>query len=207
MASKRELAKQLGRVTGFEQPSPELEQYRTPPEIAATVVQTAALQGDISGQIVVDIGCGTGMLALASAFCGPEAVIGADIDGTVLETAKENERQFELDTPTGWVRADVTDTPFCPPADNVTVVMNPPFGAQDSNEHADRPFLNVAAEIADVSYSIHNQGSLSFVESFAGDRDGSVTHAFEAKFDLPPVFEFHTEKSKLIDVEVFRIEW
>ena len=85
--------------------------------------------------------------------------------------------------------------------------MNPPFGAQTGNEHADRAFLATAADIADVSYSIHNADSADFVEAFAADNAGEVTHAFRAEFDLPKSFDFHEDDRRHIDVEVFRIDW
>ncbi len=208
MSSKRELAKLLRDVSDFQQPSQTLEQYCTPPDIAATLVHTAALQGDTANRLVVDFGCGTGMLALASAFRGPDAVVGIDIDPNALDTARENERLLGVETPVSWVRGNITHRPLCPPGNgDVTVLMNPPFGAQSGNVHADRPFLHAAADIADVSYSIHNAGSLAFVESFVDDRGGEVTHAYEAELSLPRAFEFHTEESKSIAVESFRIEW
>ena len=83
----------------------------------------------------------------------------------------------------------------------------PPFGAQDGNEHADRAFLATAADIADVSYSVHNAGSQEFVEAFADDNDGEVTHAFAAQFDLDRQFDHHAADRQEIDTEVFRIEW
>ncbi|MUV58653.1 RNA methyltransferase, partial [Halogeometricum sp. CBA1124] len=46
-----------------------------------------------------------------------------------------------------------------------------------------------------------------FVEAFAADEGGTVTHAFEATFSLDRQFEFHDEASKDIDTEVYRIEW
>lgn len=207
MSSKRELAKRLRAIEGFDTPSPDLEQYRTPPEIAATLVHTAALQGDITDRTVVDLGCGTGMLALASSLTGSASVVGIDIDSQALETARENERRLGLTTPVSWIRGDVRRSPLCVTDRDLTVLMNPPFGAQSGHEHADRAFLEVAGDIADVSYSIHNTGSNEFVESYVGDLGGAVTHAFEATFDLPRSFEFHTDESREIAVEVFRIEW
>jgi putative methylase len=85
--------------------------------------------------------------------------------------------------------------------------MNPPFGAQNGNEHADRAFLSTAADIADISYSVHNAGSRAFVESFAADNAGEVTHAFAAEFDLDNQFDHHAADRAEIDTEVFRIEW
>ena len=221
MATKSELTQQLGVVAGFENPRADLEQYRTPPELAAHLVHTADLQGDIEGQTVIDLGCGTGMLALGAALRSPKAVVGVDIDPGPLSIARTNENRVGSTTSVEWVRADATCVPLCPPTHRTelrqavresettgtTVLMNPPFGAQCGNEHADRGFLETTAEIADVSYSIHNVDSKSFVESFTTDNGGEVTHAFAAEFELPQSFDFHTEDSRAIDVEVFRIDW
>jgi len=206
MATKSELTQQLGVVVGFDDPRADLEQYRTPPGLAAHLVHTADLQGDVEGQVVFDLGCGTGMLALGAALRGPRSVVGVDIDPAPLATARENERRVGSTSAVSWVRADATREPLHPDS-GTTALMNPPFGAQAGSEHADRAFLETTARIADVSYSIHNADSADFVEAFAGDNGGEVTHAFGAEFELPRQFEFHDEDGRLLDVEVFRTEW
>jgi len=206
MSSKRTLAKRLRVVADFEEPRPDLEQYRTPPDLAATLVHTADLQGDVTGGLVVDLGCGTGILALAAALRDPTGVVGVELDDGALSIARENERRVEPPTGVSWVEGDATRPPLCPDAPT-TVLMNPPFGAQSGNEHADRAFLGAAAELGDVSYSVHNAGSAGFVESFAADNGGEITHGFAAELELPKAFEFHREESRTLDVEIFRIEW
>lgn len=206
MATKSALTQQLGVVEGFDDPRVDLEQYRTPPELAAHLVHTADLQGDIEDNLVVDLGCGTGMLALGAALRGPTRVVGVDLDAAALRTARENQRRVGSTTPVSWLRGDATRVPLCP-AEQTTVLMNPPFGAQHGREHADREFLETTAALADVSYSIHNADSAAFIESFAADNGGEVTHAFEAVFELPRSFEFHREDRREIDAEVFRVEW
>jgi len=206
MSTRSALETQLAVVAGFDDPRADLEQYPTPPGVAAHVVHAADLNGDIEGRTVVDLGTGTGMLALGAALRGPEGVIGVDVDRTVLTTAAANRRQVGTTTRIGWVCADATDAPLCPP-DPTTVLMNPPFGAQNGNEHADRAFLATAARIAEVSYSVHNAGSEAFVEAFAADNGGRVTHAFRAALDVDRQFEFHDADSETIDAEVYRIEW
>lgn len=209
MSSVSALAQQLAVVAGFENPRVSLEQYRTPPDLAARLIHDADLQSDIEGRFVVDLGTGTGMLALGAALRGPAGVVGIDLDPDPLHTARENERRVGTVTDVSWVRADATDAPLrAQSADHpVTVVMNPPFGAQNTSEHADRAFLATATHIADVSYSVHNAGSREFVESFASDNGGRVTRAFEAEFSLPRQFDFHDVDSRSIDAEIFRIEW
>jgi putative methylase len=206
---KAALERRLSRVSGFRDPRVELEQYPTPADLAAHLVHLAGVQGDLAGQTVVDLGTGTGMLALGAAFRGPARVLGLDRDLGALAQARENERRVEPPEAIDWVLADATRAPLCFSSDasNVTVLMNPPFGAQTGNEHADRSFLATASEIAGVSYSIHNAGSQDFVEAFAGDEDGEVTHAFRAELDLPRRFDHQTSERETIDAEVFRIRW
>ncbi|UWG47947.1 putative RNA methylase [Halanaeroarchaeum sp. HSR-CO] len=202
---KRDLARRLESVSPFDDPAPALEQYRTPADIAAHVVHVAAMQSDLDGRTVVDLGSGTGMLALAAAFGGPRAVVGVELDGEALERARENERQVDPPISIDWIEGDATTLPVC--LDDATVVMNPPFGAQYGNRHADRAFLETAATIGAVSYSIHNEGSRSFVDRFVADHDGTVTHAYQAELEIPHQFEFHREERRTVDAEVFRVTW
>ena len=204
MTSRRALERELSVLQGFEDPCVEREQYVTPASIAAHLVHLAGMQGDLSRR-VIDLGTGTGFLAIGAALAGAERVIGVDIDQTVLDIARRNEARVSLQTFVDWVAGDATAPPLC--LDDVTVLMNPPFGAQRGQKHADRTFLATVAEIAAVSYSIHNEGSESFVESFASDNGGEVTHAFAAEFEIPRQFEFHDQEKADIAVEVYRIEW
>jgi putative methylase len=206
MSSVSALAQRLAVVAGFENPQVSLEQYRTPPELAARLVHDADLQGDIDGRFVVDLGTGTGMLALAAALRGPTGVVGIDIDPDPLSTARENEGRVGTVADISWLRADATDAPLDTDG-QTTVVMNPPFGAQSANEHADRAFLATAARLGDISYSVHNAGSREFVESFAADNHGAVTRSFRAELALPRQFGFHDEDSRTVETELFRIEW
>ncbi|WP_435194569.1 METTL5 family protein [Natronomonas sp. EA1] len=203
--TRQRLEQELAVVAGFDDPRLDLEQYHTPPDLAAHIIHTADLQGDIEDRTVLDLGCGTGMLALGAALRGPERVVGLDIDAEALGTARQNERRVATRTDIAWARGDAARAPFC--VEDATVVMNPPFGAQAGNEHADRRFLETAKALASVSYSVHNAGSQAFIEAFAADNGGEVTHAFAATFDLPRQYDHHTDERRELETEVFRIEW
>ncbi|WP_423744660.1 METTL5 family protein (plasmid) [Haladaptatus sp. SPP-AMP-3] len=203
---KRALERRLSAVAEFEDPRVELEQYPTPADLAAHLVHLADVHGDVAGETVVDLGTGTGMLAIGAATRSPVRVVGLDRDPAALRQATENERRVEPARSVDWMLGDATEAPLCPD-DPVTVLMNPPFGAQRGNEHADREFLETTAAVADVSYSIHNEGSMAFVESFAADADAAVTHAFRAELPLSRQFEFQRNERTVLDAEVFRIEW
>ncbi|MFB6093792.1 MAG: METTL5 family protein [Halanaeroarchaeum sp.] len=200
-----ELARRLGAIADFDDPSPALEQYRTPADVAAQLLSRAAIDGDLRDRTVVDLGTGTGMLAVGAALAGARRSIGIEIDPGALERARESERRVDPAIGIDWIIADATD----PPLDvrGATVLTNPPFGAQRGNEHADRDFLAAAARIADVSYTVHNAGSRSFVESFVEDTGGAVTHAYEATLSLPRQFDHHREADHSLAAEVYRIEW
>jgi putative methylase len=206
MATKRALEGQLAVVAGFENPRVALEQYPTPPDLAAHVVHLADLRGDIEGHTVIDLGSGTGMLAFGAALRGPARVVGLELDPEAIEIARANERRVGTTTPIHWVRGDAARAPLRT-TEPTTVVMNPPFGAQKGGRGADREFLRTTATLADVSYSVHNGGSREFVEAFAADHGGAVTDAYRAALPLDRQFDFHESERREIDVEVFRIEW
>lgn len=206
MGDKRALAERLYGLAGFDAPRLDLEQYPTPPDLAAHLLHLADLQGDIAGQTVVDLGTGTGVLALAAACRGPARVIGLERDPSALAVARENEGRVDPLRPVDWVLGDATRPPLCLDQPT-TVLMNPPFGARHGSGGADRAFLETAATIGTVSYSIHNDGSQAFVESFAADNGGEVTHAFAAEFDVERLYDHHSQERAELEVEVFRIVW
>ncbi|MFC6835922.1 METTL5 family protein [Halomarina ordinaria] len=200
---RRTLERALEAVAGFDDPRVELEQYPTPAPLAAHLVHLAGLRGDLD--TVLDLGCGTGMLAFGAALAGAHRVVGVDCDPEALAVARDNATRLDCGS-VAWVLGDATRPPCCP-GDAVTVLTNPPFGAQRGNRHADRAFLASASDLATVSYSIHNAGSRAFVESFVADAGGTVTDAFAAEFDLDRQFDFHTEARRTIETEVYRVEW
>jgi len=198
---KRELERRLSDLDTFEDPQVALEQYPTAGPLAAHLVHFAAMQGDLQRR-VLDLGAGTGLLALGAALAGGD-VVGVEIDADALAIARRNAGRLGVDVE--WIRADVEQLPVR--ADHATVLSNPPFGAQDGRRGADRAFLAAAARVAAASCTIHNAGSSEFVESFAADNGGTVTHAFRAETTLPRQFEFHERDSERLEVEVFRVEW
>jgi len=187
----------LQSLKGFDEPVARLEQYETPATLASDLLHLAWSHGDLEG-LVLDLGCGTGVLGIGAALYGAHAV-GVDADADALRTARSNSTAAGVSEATDWLRGDASSLPL---ASADTVVMNPPFGAQ--NRGADRPFLRAAERVAETAYTVHNKGSLGFVESFVG---GEVTDGFEAQVVLPHRFDFHDEDEKEITVEVYRIEF
>jgi len=82
--------------------------------------------------------------------------------------------------------------------------MNPPFGVQTSR--ADRSFLLKAFEYSDVVYSIHlaNEKVHNFIINFIKDFKWKIDYYFPFKLKLDKTFEFHSQKTKKIDVNIYR---
>ncbi len=186
----------LESLQGFENPKLKLEQYVTPPNLAAFIAVTAKLNGDLG--LVFDLGCGTGVLGIAASLLGSYSV-GFDIDAGALKIARKN----TLDT---GAKVDFvcTDVERIRTKVRGTVIMNPPFGIQ--RKHADRPFLEKALEISNVIYTVHSAGSERFVEKISADYGFKVTHVWRFSIPLRRTYSFHEKAFKYIPVEVFRIE-
>ncbi len=194
----RKLEMLLEQVSGFSHPVPEREQYQTPAALAARLLYTAFLSGDIAGLRVLELGSGTGILGIGAALLGAGEVIGVEIDQDATLIAEENTEKLGVNI--SFVSADLADPGTwaqVPEAD--TVIMNPPFGAQV--EHADRPFIDLALARAEVVYGIFNAGSEQFIRQYIADR-AEIATVIAAEFSIPRTFFFHTEDKRDIPVEI-----
>lgn len=192
---QRKLEMMLEELENFSNPELELEQYQTPPLLAAEILHFAYMQGDLDDS-VQDLGCGTGILAIGAKLLGAGKVVGYDADQKALEIAKENARKLGVEVE--FVLSDITDV-----TDHVkATVMNPPFGARVKGR--DRPFLSSALRTSEVIYSIHNRGSLAFIQKFI--KPAVITHSYVAKFPIKRTFDFHKKEREIIEVEIYRIK-
>jgi len=196
------LERMLENLEGFSDPSPRLEQYRTPAPLAARLLYHAALRGAIEGKRVCDLGCGTGILAIGASLLGASEVVAVDIDPSALAIARRNAERAKVNV--RFLHADAND-PATPgqTGDCDTVVMNPPFGAQQL--HADRPFLDASLAIAPVIYGIFNAGSRSFVEAYLAGR-GAIEEVIGGLFPVKRTFHFHRDEVREIPVEILIIK-
>jgi len=87
----------LEDVKAFDRPKFQLEQYPTSPHLAATMVfAIEQAYGDIVGKSVLDLGCGCGMLTIASSCIGASRNIGIDLDADALRICKENLASYDI---------------------------------------------------------------------------------------------------------------
>lgn len=152
----KKLEEYLQSVDGFEQPKILLEQYPTPPHIAACMTHHIQSQhDDIEGNLVADLGCGCGMLSIGATLLGAQLTVGFELDEAAADTFRQNVVDMELPN-VDCVRANVLQLPGSK-WDKAfdTVIMNPPFGTKH-NAGMDMRFLEVAMRLATGAvYSLH----------------------------------------------------
>ena len=153
---------------------------------------------------VVDLGCGTGVLALGAALMGAKEVVGVDVDGDALKVAENAARRLKVQGECRFLNMDVGD--FEENAD--TVIQNPPFGAQKAyRKDADRKFLQKALNLAPVVYSFHLTKTEDFLEKMVTSVSSVITDRFYYKFPLPRIYHFHKDEKREVSVVVLRVEW
>ena len=196
----RQLEIALEKLEGYYTPRADLEQYPTPPVLAARLLYSAMMQGDIAQCRVCDLGCGTGMLSCGAALLGAAHVVGVDLDAGALTIARRNAvaTGVAVEFVERTVDARITDL-----GQFDTVVMNPPFGAQ--KKHADRPFIDAALALAPTTYMIGNQGSREFIASYIEGK-AIITEAIRARLPIRHTFAFHRRETVEIAAEILRIQ-
>jgi putative methylase len=191
----------LEGLEGFGRPDPRTEQYGTPAVLAARLLHHAHLLGDIGGKAVCDLGTGTGILACGAALLGAARVVGVELDPDALAVARRNTARLGVEV--DFVPGDVRDRGLMEGLGSFdTVVMNPPFGAQDP--HADRPFVDAALALAPVVYGIFNTGSIPFVEAYTAGR-AEIEFAIGGILPLKRTLPFHRRDVMEIEVEILRL--
>ncbi len=186
--SQKELAIALSKLTPLASFDVGNEQYPISADLAADVLWTAYMRGDIEDKVVADLGCGNGILGYGAYLLGAAEVYLVDVDASAISVACAN-------FPEGMYSCcDVRA--FEKHVD--TVVMNPPFGVQKRS--ADRVFLEVAFRSSVKVYSIHKIESKKFLETFAKEKGFVVDAVFPRDFVLPKLHDFHAKQKYSVAV-------
>ena len=223
LVRKLDLEILLQNVKPHPTPSPSLEQYTVSANVAAQMLYTAAYtHDDIVDRAVLDLGCGTGRLALGAAFLDAKEAVGVDIDRTAVKAASENSVNTGLEDKVQWVAADVESVS----GEFDTVLQNPPFGVQKRG--ADRKFLEKALKSGKAVYSLHKGtqystalirklkahggysirtvASSSFLKRFVEKHNGKIKAVYSMVMNIPYMFNYHTKKKHEFIVDLYVIE-
>src|SRR2546427_11517006 len=195
--SKRQLEIQLDKLKILESPNLKLEQYPVSSEVASELLYMAGFEhNDLDGR-VLDLGTGTGRLAIGAALMGAEEVIGVDVDKRALALARENAEASGVRVE--WVQSGMEKVTLR----FDTVLMNPPYGTRTS--HADTRFLEKDFELASVVYSIHKSATRDFLQQFVARSGWKVDEVRSMRMEIPHLFEFHQKKRGGVEVELYRV--
>ena len=222
LVRKLELEFLLSQIGPHPSPKPSLEQYTIPVDVAAVMLYIAAYtHGGIVGKTVLDLGCGTGRLALGAAFLGAKQVVGVDVDREAVKVAFENSVRTNLKEKVQWIAGDIDAIHGSFDA----VLQNPPFGVQ--RRKADRRFLEKALETGKIVYSLHkcpeqdkalikrlkaNKTEIApvapspFLENFIEERGGKIKAVYAMIMTIPHMFSFHTKRKHEFVADLFVIE-
>ncbi|MGA2386052.1 MAG: METTL5 family protein [Candidatus Bathyarchaeia archaeon] len=218
---KLDLERFLSKLTPQPAPQASLEQYTISESVAATMLYIAAYaNSDVVCKSVVDLGCGTGRLAIGASYLGAQEVVGVDVDKRAIKAAVENSRKAGLTDSVQWIAGDIESIA----GRFDTVLQNPPFGVQ--TRLADRAFLVKALQLGNSIYSLHNHpetdkqlikqlkvsgGFLQvppspFLERFVAKHDGAVKVVYAMLMTIPKIFDFHTKAKHDFVVDLYKIE-
>lgn len=198
ITKKKHLEMAIQKVPKHPNPKVDLEQYSTPATIAADLLWNAYSLGDIADKKVMDLGCGTGIFAIASKLLGAASAIGVDIDKDSTDLASSYCGDVD------FICSDICDLENDFDVD--TIFQNPPFGSQkNAKKGADLKFISKVIELSPkVLYSFHMASTEEFLISYFEKNDLEITHIFRYNFPIPKIYEFHTRESANVEVIVIR---
>lgn len=186
--NKKELEILLSTIPDFPSPLFHLEQYVCDSSTASELLWLAHMYKDIVQKIVVDLGCGTGILSYGALLLGAKEVICVDIDLEAVKVFKiflsnKNYENIHL------INADIEYLYLI----NIdTIIMNPPFGVH--RKGLDIFFLSKALELKPKSiYTIHkyNPESHKLIHKIVQSYGYIVKNSIVRFMSIKPTYIIH----------------
>lgn len=229
--NKKRLEVELSKINSFAKPIIGFEQYMTPPDLAAEIL--LRIENDISGFMVADLGCGTGMLGIGCALIGANFVLGLEIDMEAVQIATENIRNLNLHSKMDMITCDIKSIAMKALSKRFdTIIMNPPFGTKtgikdikirrhrqkhkqkgtakvvnmtDERQATDMDFLQAACKMArNCVYSLHKAKTLHYIEKTCKDWGVKLEIVEMIHYELTAQYKHEAKESKNIEVYLLR---
>ena len=200
---KKHLEMKLQSIPPHPNPKVGFEQYTTSSVIASDLIWNAFSLGDIENKSILDLGCGTGTFAIASALMGANSSVGIDIDSDSIEVASQMSEKLNIGN-LEFICSDICE--FNEELNVNTIFQNPPFGSQKNAESGqDLKFVKKAIDLKpDVLYSFHMASTEEFLINYYQSNDLELTHIFRYKFPIPKLYDFHNKEKREVNVIVMR---
>jgi predicted RNA methylase len=200
----KNLISTLESLESFSNPKDYLEQYQTSPQISGEIFHYILnkFQDEISNMKIGDLGCGNGILGISAALIGCKDVVLFDIDEEIIDIAKQNVNNLELQNCIQIILCDVNQIKNwkCLYKKFDIIVTNPPFGIRSQNG-ADVEFLKCAVNLSNqFVYSLHKFSTFNFLKKFYEKNNINDVNGFKIEYDLPKSYKFHKKNNKVIDV-------
>ena len=195
---RSDLVRAIDRIPFGPSPRADLEQVITPAEAAADLLAAAVRWDGLEGRSVLDLGSGTGRLAIGAALLGARPVFAVEIDARLKAVAEKAAAAAGVDVE--FVLGDAAS--YDVPAD--LVLMNPPFGAQQ--RHADRPFWDRAFSLARRSiHAFSLADSRTFIARRAVAHGAHVLETQPIAWELVRTFPHHARRRVTLAVDRWAI--
>src|SRR5207247_10954812 len=107
LPSKRQLEIILSKLKILETPKLRLEQYPVSAEAAAELLYMAGFEHDDLEGRIIDLGTGTGRLAIGAALMSAAQAIGVDVDGRALQLGTQNAKTAGVKVK--WVQSTINE--------------------------------------------------------------------------------------------------
>jgi len=153
--------------------------------------------------VIVDLGCGTGRFAIASALLNPLQVVCVDIDHEALKVAMMYASKFNVKELIDFVQAAI---PFFNLTKADVVFQNPPFGVH--KRHADLLFLSTALELKPkIVYTIHksNEAARKLITKVCSERNYVATILATKTITIPPYMKHHFKMKHKVLVDIYKV--
>jgi putative methylase len=208
--SRKQLAILLSKLKPFENPKINLEQYPSDSEEISKILWQAYMFGHIEGKMILDAGCGTGIIGIGAMLLDAKKVIFLDVDTEALDTLKKNislaeelcgekikTNSYEI------INSDYLTYDFSGIKID-TIIHNPPFGTR--NEHSDLNFLKKSFSVANAVYSLHKASTKNYLQKAIERESFRIFYEYEFSYPLKNTYTQHTKKIQRIESICFGCE-
>lgn len=184
----------------FSDPIISLEQYSTPPRVAANLIQRASELGDIFDKRIIDLCAGTGILSIAATVVGG-IVTAVEIDKNAIQILNQNLEKTDLECEI--IQVDALKYITLEKFD--TAILNPPFGIQQKKVR-DIQFIIKAHELAEIVYTIvdGSEKNQTQLPKLLATSNIEVVEAYLEEFPLIKSYPWHKYRRKIHQVMILR---